>query len=112
MKTRTGPIIHPYIRDIYYMGDTGDPWGNAAGMLFGICYVLYANDEEIPDEWGFRPGLLVSNEHEHIREEGSFPDVMLLDGYMDGDITGTDLRRAGEVFHRYAKALERAGMSY
>ena len=93
------------IMELVRMDDIGyDPWGTAMQHWFGIANVLTVNVYDVPAHWQYRPGA------DETTEE--WPDSeyqWLLD---EGYVTADDLRRAGNVLARYARACERAGRSY
>lgn len=93
--------IHPELRFVMSLDSGGDPWGWAMTHMFAICHTLYLNDELIPTEWEFRPGL------SEDKPRDDWPDCEYEQLFTDGLIDGDDLRLAGRILTRYLAACER-----
>ena len=108
-----------------------DPWGETMHMFFDVASVLDMTDVEgdvTPGpfaRWDYRraPSTVPAVETVAARAEGEFNEgefegdytyaqVMLAFGYVEGAVTQADLVYAGDVLHKYACLLERAGKNY
>ena len=107
-----------------------DPWGEAMHMFFGVASVLDMTDVEgdvTPGpfaRWDYRRASawgVPAVGDVAARAEGSegewaddytYAQIQLAFGYVEGAITQADLVYAGDVLHKYACLLERAGKNY
>ena len=106
--------VHPEIRALWSLDMGSDRRGSAKSHAFGISETLYAYGEEIPAAWGFRDPWPVDYRRELLEsdDDAEWPDSEYADMLRVGDITGDDLRRAGNVLNRYCRRLVRAGKDY
>jgi len=92
------------IKSEYKLTSDGDSWGHCLCWLFAIADEIYFNrcDEiSVPDKWQFRPSCIgPSNDPESYETE-----------IVEGTETH-DLLQFGQVLHRYADRLKRAGKDY
>jgi len=92
--------------DIRGMIDLGGPdpdrWGEAMVTLCDLAEVLVHTGHEdlIPREWGYRHSPVCQG----IDGDNGFPH--------DSRAMPSDLVHAGNVLHRYVRALERVGHAY
>lgn len=110
--------IHPEIRALMALasGD-GDVWGFAMSHSFAISENLYAYGEDIPAEWQFRDPWPADYRRAEIEDDDEntgrhWPDCEYSSLYRAGEITGDDLRHAGNVLSRYCRRLVWAGKDY
>ena len=106
---------HPVMAEVRYSWDSGDQWGTVMGWHFAVCEVLSAMDEDIPAHWEFRRGANPASTLAELAEEDDaipYEDHILAGMVLAYQTTAEDLRYAGEVLHRYAHTLKRAGVDY
>ena len=89
-------------------GPNGDPWGSSMGAHFSAAHALEHADEDIPHEWGYRDSIAC---HGFDTDE-DYEAIAITAAVQDGRLTWEDVRRIGDVLHRYERLLERAGRSY
>ena len=90
------------ISDYKLSHDPGDAWGSAMGAFFDLAAELYNRGDDIPDEWGYRPGAMGGDP----RDSDSYNFELF-------DTADTaDLERFGALLHRYTDFLRAAGRNY
>lgn len=97
--------------------DPADPWGDALSVQFAICDVLLAADETIPAAWEFQAAAAsyadtVDDLADNVDGNVAYSTEVLAAMYRDREITGDQLRYAGNVLARYADVLKLAGLDY
>jgi hypothetical protein len=99
--------------EIRLMSDWVDAWGSTLQWHFAICEVLTAAGWDVPAKWEFHQGPISRGESIYDVARGDeYPDAALAESVIHNDYTPDDLLYAGEVLHRYASVLRRAGVSY
>ena len=89
------------LKEFRLMFDGGDPWGSTMHWWFTVADELYHREGYTPEHWQFKPSPLgPSND----------PDDYATTACAE---TGANaLVFVGNVLTRYARRLERAGLSY
>ena len=101
-------MIHPTLRDLFTESDHKyNPWGSGISLAFAVCEVLYANGEDIPDEWQYRPGMGQGD-----TDPEDYYAVWMNDVLESGEVTSDDIRHFGNVLIRYTRIMDTAGRSY
>jgi hypothetical protein len=75
---------------------------------FGVADALTAEGESVPYAWEYRPGLGAGMLH----PEEDYHAIAIVDAVERGDLDWDRVRHIGDVLARYARACERAGLSY
>ena len=94
--------------DIGIDWDTGDRWGSAMAVAFGISHALHHADEEVPSEWEYRDAVGCSA----IDPDGDDEARAITEAVATTDLTWDRVREIGSVMVRYSHALEARGFSY
>jgi hypothetical protein len=101
--------MHPTIRQTLDLDRSGDPWAEAHEHWFAVTAVLNLRGEAIPADWQYRPSPLQTEDAER-RESWAAGEYF--DAYDAGELTGADMRAAGNVLARYVDLLRAAGRDY
>ena len=105
---RWGPVGHAFeprpadtlrgaFRDDY---DSFDAWASVMSAFFDVAGILYNRGDDIPADWGFRPGL-----GEVETSESYLAEIAI---ETDSDV----LRDFGNILSRYADKLRVADRDY
>lgn len=99
MMTRTFP--HKSATWALRLEDWSDGWGVCLSHGFAICDEMYRRGLDIPDAWGYRPGIFGPSD---AAEE--YPDMFYV------EMTDEQLAYVGEVCHRMLNIYRKAGKDY
>jgi hypothetical protein len=114
-------MLHSLIREIADTDRAYDPFGAGMAALFAVCDVLYAADEYVPAEAGFRPGM--GQPTGSVDPDDSSATTLLaglcpeefpgywIDGYSP-NLSVADLQYAARILSRYIDWITLAGRDY
>lgn len=92
---------------LYRMDADSDAWGSVMIHAFGISDTLYALTGDVPSEWQYSPGMgSPTNKLE------DWPASEYAQDLEDSTLSEDQLVYAGSVLLRYAKLLDKHGLSY
>ena len=100
--------IRTELWDIGIDWDSGDTWGSAMAVAFGVSHALHHADEEIPGDWEYRDSPICSA----IDPDEDYAAQAITETVATTDLTWDRVREIGSVMVRYSNTLDARGLSY